>query len=201
MAEFIAELVGFVVILFVLYRFILPLIKKLVIDRQEAVQKQVDEAEEATRNLEAAQARFESAVEQAKGEAARIRDDARADSTRIHDELVAQAEQEVERIKQRGQEQLAAQREQVVRGLRSELGGTSMQLAERVVVSSLDDDTSRSATVDSFLNEIETMPARAAAGSEIETMPARAAAGSETETMPARAGDSRQAAPAGGGAS
>jgi F-type H+-transporting ATPase subunit b len=175
MAEFISELVGFVVIVFVLYRFIFPLVKKLVSDRQEAVQKQVDEAEEATRKLEAAQSRFDSAVEQAKGEAARIRDDARADSTRIREELVAQAEQEVERIKQRGREQLVAQRDQVVRGLRSEIGGTSMQLAERVVVESLSDDTSRSATVDSFLTEIETMPARDV--------------------------DSRQAAAAGGGAS
>jgi F-type H+-transporting ATPase subunit b len=174
MAEFIAELVGFVVIVLVIYRFVLPLITKLVRDRQDAVQKQVDEAEEATRNLQAAQARFDSAVEQAKGEAARIRDDARADSTRIREELVAQAEQEVERIKQRGRDQLAAERDQVVRGLRSEVGGASMELAERVVVSSLTDDTARSASVDGFLSEIE--------------------------SMSARAGD-RQAAPAGGGAS
>lgn len=175
MAEFIAELVGFLVILVVLWRFVLPLITKMVKDRQEAVQKQVDEAEEATRNLDAAHSRFDTAVEQAKGEAARIRDDARADSTRIHEELVAQAEQEVERIRQRGEDQLVAQRDQVVRGLRSEVGGASMRLAERVVVESLSDDTARSATVDSFLTEIESMPAR--------------------DT------DSRQAAPAGGGAS
>jgi F-type H+-transporting ATPase subunit b len=50
-----------------------------------------------------------------------------------------------------------------------------MQLAERVVVESLADDTARSATVDSFLSEIE--------------------------SMPARSDDSRQAAAAGGGAS
>jgi F-type H+-transporting ATPase subunit b len=176
MAEFIAELVGFAVIVFVLYRYVLPLITKMVSDRQEAVQKQVDEAEDATRKLEAAQARFDTAVEQAKGEAARLRDDARADSTRIHEELVAQAEQEVERIKQRGREQLAAQRDQVVRGLRSEVGGSSMQLAEKLVVSSLADDTARSATVDSFLSEMESMSA--------------------IESTSARAG-----APAGGGAS
>ena len=155
MAEFIAELVGFAVIVFVIYRFVLPLITKMVADRQDTIQKQVDEAEEATRNLEAAQARFDSAVEQAKGEAARIRDDARADSTRIHEELVAQAEQEVERIKQRGRDQLAAQRDQVVRGLRSEVGGTSMQLAEKLVVDSLADESARSASVDSFLTEFD----------------------------------------------
>ena len=113
---------------------------------------------EATRKLEEAHGRFDNAVQQAEAEAARIRDDARADATRIREELKAQAEAEVERMLQRGQDQLAAQRDQVVRGLRSELGGASMELAERIVRKELADDGARSATVDSFLSEIENLP-------------------------------------------
>ncbi len=161
MAEIIAELVGFVVILLVLYRFVLPLIRKMVSDRQDAVQQQVDDAEEATRKLQDAERRYDSAVEEARTEAARIRDDARADATRLREDLKEQAEREVERIRQRGEDQLAAQREQVIRGLRREIGGQSMQLAERIVVETLSDDTRRSATVDSFLGELERMPGRA----------------------------------------
>lgn len=156
--EFIAELVGFVIILFVLWRYVLPLITNMVKKRQDEVQVQVDEAEEATRKLQDAQGRFENAVQQAEVEAARIRDDARADATRIREELTAQAEAEVERMLQRGQEQLAAQRDQAVRGLRSELGGTSMELAERVVRQSLADEGARTASVDGFLSEIESLP-------------------------------------------
>lgn len=160
--EFIAELVGFAIIVFVLWKYVLPLVTKMVADRQDAIQKQVDEAEAATRDVNAARARLDASVEQARQEAARIRDDARADATSIKEELVAQARQEVERIKQRGQEQLAAQRDQVVRGLRSEVGGTSMQLAERVVHEQLSDEAARSATVDGFLSEIDDMPVRGA---------------------------------------
>jgi F-type H+-transporting ATPase subunit b len=156
--EFIAELVGFVIIVFVLWRYVLPLITRMVKNRQDEVQRQVDEAEEATRKLQDAQGRFDNAVQQAESEGARIRDDARADATRIREELTAQAEAEVERMLQRGQDQLAAQRDQTIRGLRSELGGASVELADRVVRQSLSDDDARTASVDSFLSEIESLP-------------------------------------------
>ncbi len=162
--EFIAELVGFVVIVFVLWRFVLPLVANMVRNRQDQVQRQVDEAEEATRKLQAAQSRFDNAVQQAEVEAARIRDDARADASRIREELTAQAEAEVERMLQRGQEQLVAERDQAVRGLQSELGGASMELAERVVRHSLADDDARTASVDAMLSEIDSL-------SEIESLP------------------------------
>jgi hypothetical protein len=45
-----------------------------------------------------------------------------------------------------------------VRGLRSELSGASLELAERTVRKELDDDGARSASVDSFLSEIESLP-------------------------------------------
>jgi F-type H+-transporting ATPase subunit b len=156
--EFIAELVAFVIILFVLWRYVLPLIKDMVQKRQDEVQRQVEEAQEATRKLEDAQGRFENAVQQAEEEAARIRDDARADAAGLREELIAQAEADVERMLQRGRDQLAAQRDQVVRGLRSELGGASMELAERTIRKELSDDSARIASVDSFLSEIENLP-------------------------------------------
>jgi len=164
----VAELVGFALMLFVLWRYVLPVVKNMVTKRQEEIQRQVDEANEATRKLEDAHGRFDNAVQQAEAEAARIRDDARADATRIREELTAQAEADVERMLQRGQDQLAAQRDQVVRGLRADLGGASLELAERTVRKELDDESARSSSVDSFLSEIESLPSprgsRAAAG-------------------------------------
>ena len=172
--ETIAELVGFVIILLVLYRFVWPLVTKMVTDRQDVVQQQVDDSAEAERKLADAQRRYDSAVAEAHQEAARIRDDARADATRIRDELTEQAERDVERIKARGVEQLAAHRDLIVRQLRGEVGGQSMQLAERIVVDSLADDSRRSASVDGFLDDIDRLPDRGS--------------------------DNRQAAAAGGGA-
>lgn len=156
--EIIAELVGFVVILFVLWRYVLPLVTNLVKKRQNEVQRQVDEAQEATRRLEDARRRLDGAVERSKAEGARIRDDARSDATRIREELKQQAEAEVERMLQRGRDQLVAERDQTVRRLRADLGSASMDLAERKVRSALDDDGARADTVESFLSEIESLP-------------------------------------------
>ena len=158
MAEFIAELVGFVVILFVLWKYVLPPVGEMVRKRQDEVQRQVDEAEEATRKLEDARARLDDAVQRAEAEGARIRDDARADATRIREELKEQAEAEVERMLQRGREQLVAERDQAVRRLNAELGGASIELAERLVRTTLDDEGARGDTVESFLSEIESLP-------------------------------------------
>ena len=155
---FVAELVGFAVLVFVLWKYVLPLIGKLVRKRQDEVQRQVDEAQEATRKLEDARGRLDNAVQRAEAEGARIRDDARADATRISEELNEQAEAEVERMLQRGREQLVADRDQAVRRLRAELGGASMELAERVVRTTLDDDGAREDTVESFLSTIESLP-------------------------------------------
>ena len=138
MAELIAELVGFVVMLFVLWKYVLPPVGTMVRKRQDEVQRQVDEAEEATRKLEDARGRLDNAVQRAEAEGARIRDDARAEATRIREELKEQAEAEVERMLQRGREQLVADRDQAVRRLRADLGDASMELAERVIRTTLE---------------------------------------------------------------
>lgn len=157
MAVLIAEIFAFLVVAGLLYRYVWPYLKRMLEQRQDAVQKQVEESEEAERRLAEAEQRLESAVAESREQAARIRDDARADSQRIREELREQAERESERIRQRGEEQLVAQRDQVVRGLRAEIGMLSMQLAERIVAESLSDEESRAASVDRLLDELDRM--------------------------------------------
>ncbi len=176
MAVLISEIFAFLIILFVLYRYVWPLLSRMATQRQDTVQRQVEDSEQAARDLEQAQRRLDSALTEARGEAARIRDDARAAASRIRAELREQADREVERIRQRGAEQLVAQRDQTVRRLQAEIGGLSMQLAERIIVESLSDDERKAATVDRFLDELDQM------------------AGPETDQ-----GVGRESTPAGGG--
>ena len=162
MAGQIAELIGFVVIIWVLYRFVRPLIQQMVTQRQNEIQQQVDASIEASRKLAEAQTRLESTEAEARREVAQIRDDARADATRISEELREQAEQEIERIRQRGEEQLAAQRDQLVRTLRAEVGGQAMDVAEVAVREVLSDEGNRSVVVDQFLVDLDNIAPRSA---------------------------------------
>ncbi|MGI8627305.1 MAG: F0F1 ATP synthase subunit B [Geodermatophilaceae bacterium] len=171
-----AESFGFLIILFVLYRYVWPILSGMATKRQDTIAQQVEESEAAARNLEDAQRRLESALAEARGEVARIRDTARADAERIREELHEQAEREAERIRQRGEEQLVASRDQAVRQVRAELGELMLALTERITVESLSDEDRKASTVNQFLDELDEMAGPATEGDgEREFVPAGAA--------------------------
>jgi len=154
-ATFIAELVAFLIILGVLGRYVLPPIQKAIRQRQEMIQQQVEDAEQAKEKLAEAQKAYQNALNEARTEAAQIRESARAEAQRTVEELRAQALEEQQRIIARGDEQLASQRTAIVRELRSEIGTLAVELAGKIVDQRLADEASVSATVDAFLAGLE----------------------------------------------
>lgn len=158
-ATFFLELLIFLLVLGVVWRYVVPPVKRAMNERQEMIRRQIEESERARTRLQEAETRYQEALAEARVEAAKIREAARADSQAIKDEMRQQADQEVARIQQRGEEQLATQRERVVRELRAEVGQLAVELAGRIVGESLTDDARRAGTVDRFLGELEQMAA------------------------------------------
>ncbi|MDT7672812.1 MAG: F-type H+-transporting ATPase subunit b [Pseudonocardiales bacterium] len=156
---FFAELVAFLLMLFVFWKFVVPPLSESLRERQEMVRKLVENSEEANRRLTAAQRRYEQALAEARIEAARIREAARLDGQRIREELRAQALEEVARIQERGEMQLAAQRERVVRELRHEMGDLALQLAEKLIGYELAVDEHKRVLVERFLADLDQLPA------------------------------------------
>ncbi|HEY6423801.1 MAG TPA: F0F1 ATP synthase subunit B [Pseudonocardiaceae bacterium] len=158
-ATFFVELAIFLLVFAVIWRYVVPPVKKAMTERQEMVRQQIEESQQARIRLKEAEARYADALAEARVEAAKIREASRADAQEIKDEMRQQAEQEVARIRQRGEEQLATQREQVVRELRSELGKLAVTLAGRIVGESVANDARRAGTVNRFLDELQGMSA------------------------------------------
>jgi F-type H+-transporting ATPase subunit b len=150
----IAEIVAFLIVLYVLYRYVVPPVKTMTEKREKEIAQQVEDSRKARERLEAAEAAYKEAVENAQNDAARIRDDARADAQRIADEMREKAEQEVERLRRRGEEQLQNARAQVVRELKRELGAHSTELAGQLVRQELESDQAKKESVDSFIEEL-----------------------------------------------
>lgn len=153
-ATFVVELILFLLVLWIFYRFIVPPLAKAMRERDDMVRRQVEDSEEAARLLRQAEERFDSALAEARAEAGRIRDEARAEANRVREEMREKADTEVERIRQQGAEQLAEQHDQTVRQLRTEIGGLSTKLAERIIGESVSGARNRS-TVDRFLADLE----------------------------------------------
>lgn len=152
-----------VAIVFFFWKYALPIFKKVLAERTNAIEGGIARAEQAQAEARAALDKYNAQLAEARGEAARIRDDARAEGQKIKDEMRVEAQDESKRIVAAGHAQLAAQRQQIVAELRADLGRTAVDLAERVVGESLSDDVRRSGTVDRFLDELDAMSGSARA--------------------------------------
>jgi F-type H+-transporting ATPase subunit b len=155
--ELIIGLIAFACVVAVLLKFVFPKMEQTFAERRDAIEGGLKRAEEAQAQAQAALEHYNAQLADARGEAAQIRENARAEAQRIVDEMRESAHAEAQRITQRGEEQLQAQRRQVVADLRAEIGQLSVQLAGRIVGESMEDDARRRGTVDRFLDEMDQM--------------------------------------------
>lgn len=159
---FIAELVGFVIIVVVLGRTLVPRINQALADRQEMIRRSYADAEEAKARLDAAEAEYRELIASARADAARQREEAREEGAQILADLRAQAQVESERIRQAAQQQLEAERARTVEALRAEVGTLAVELAGRVVGEALTDDARQRRVVERFLTDVESRAGEAA---------------------------------------
>ena len=157
MSTFIGQLVGFAVIVWIIMRYVAPPVRRLMAAQQETVRNQLEESSVATQRLAAADTHHAQRVADGQAEARHIVEEARTDSVRIAEQLRAQADVEVDRIKVQGGQQVSLLRTQVIRQLRADLGNESVQRAGALVRAHVADPHARSATVDRFLDELESM--------------------------------------------
>ncbi|MBA8825189.1 F-type H+-transporting ATPase subunit b [Saccharopolyspora lacisalsi] len=160
--ETIVGLISFAILYFVVHKYVVPRFEKIYKERSERIEGGIARAEEAQAEAQRTLEQYKSQLAEARAEAARIRDDARAEGQQIVEEMRTQAQAESDRIISQGQAQLAAQRSQIIAELRSDLGRQAVDLAGRVVGESLEDEARRRGTVDRFLDELEATSAPAA---------------------------------------
>jgi len=157
MSTFIGQLVGFLVIIWIIWRYVVPPVRRLMASQQEAVRNQLDESAKAAQRLADADKHHAQRVQEAKAEAKHITEESRVDAERIAEQLRAQADVEVERIKVQGGQQVLLLRAQMIRQLRQELGTESVRRAADLVRAHVADPQAQSATVDRFLDELDSM--------------------------------------------
>jgi F-type H+-transporting ATPase subunit delta len=157
MSTFIGQLLGFAVIVFLVVRYVVPPVRKMMTARQDVVRRQLADAAAAADRLTESTTAHSKAVQAANEEAKRVVEEARTDAERITEQFQAQSEVEAERIKAQGTRQAELLRAQLTRQLRLELGHESVRQAEELVRNHVADGEQQSATVDRFLDELEAM--------------------------------------------
>ena len=152
---FVVELIAFVIMFGIIAKWIIPPINRAMTARQDAIRAQFAELDEAKAEANATEEQYRQQLEQARHEAAKIREDAREQGAQIVADARTKAEAEAKRIIDHAHTQIDADRQAAATSLRAEVGTMATTLAGRIVGESLDDQAQQSRVVERFLDELE----------------------------------------------
>ncbi len=154
-AEIIVGFIAFSLLYMVLRRAVVPRFEKAFAERTDAIQGGMERAEKAQLEAEAALKQYKAQLQDARGEAASIREEARAQGAALIEEMRVKAQEEATRIAASAQAAIESERQAALTSLRNEVGTLATQLASKIVGEALDDQVRQSRIVDRFLEDLE----------------------------------------------
>lgn len=157
--EIVVGTVAFAILCFVLMKFVFPRMEATFQARVDAIEGGIKRAEERQAEANALFEQYKVQLAESRAEAAHIREEARAEAEGIKNDVLAKAREESDRIIAAGREQLTAERQTIVRELRTEIGSLAVDLAGKIVGESLADEARQRGTVERFMSELDAAPA------------------------------------------
>jgi F-type H+-transporting ATPase subunit b len=134
----IAQLLIFLVMLGVLYRFAWGPLLRILNERRERIQQGVEATERAKRELEEAERERQVKLEEARREAQAILDRIAKQGEDLRKELEAKAREQAEALIARARAEIRQEREKAVQDLRSQAADLAVMAAGRIIGESLD---------------------------------------------------------------
>ncbi len=137
-ATLLAQSAVFLIFVWFCHRFIWPFIRQAMRERQETIAEGLEAAEQAQKDLEAAQERADARLSEARQEARRIVDQARGQAAQMIEQARAEAREEGERLKQAAAAEMEQDVNRVKEALRGQVASLAVQGAERILSDSID---------------------------------------------------------------
>ncbi|MBR2283864.1 MAG: F0F1 ATP synthase subunit B [Ruminococcus sp.] len=142
-----------IIILFILLRiFLFKPINKLMNDRTESIQKDIDDAKKAKEEAEELKQQYADSISDAKDEANRIIMKAHEDAESEKAAIIERSKAEAEDIVSAAGKAAESERRRVIQQAQSQIADLAIEAASKVVGANLDDEKNRR-LVDEFLSE------------------------------------------------
>src|SRR3954447_23958452 len=148
---FIFEWIVFGIVLWFIWKKILPPITKRLEQRQETIRQQFEEAEQTKARLRGTEKKDKEALAEPRRESTRLREEAQNERAQIIEEARSEATRRAEEILEANRDRLATERQQLLLSLRNEIGELAVTLAEKVVHDSLRDEERQRRLVNDFI--------------------------------------------------
>lgn len=147
-------LLAFLVVFFVLAKFGFPAIINMVNQRKEYIDESLQKAQEANERLANVKQESAQLLQEAREKQAQILREAAQTRDNIIDQAQATARQENARLLEEGRAEIAAERSNAVKDMRSQVAELSVQIAEKVLREQLSLGDGQMAMIDKLLDEI-----------------------------------------------
>jgi F-type H+-transporting ATPase subunit b len=145
---------NFVVFLVLMWTFAFKPVSKMLSDRRERIEQGVRDADQAKRDRESAETDRLAALTEARREANDILARAQKVAQETRDADIAATREELERMRVRASDEIAAEKQRALAELRSEVADLALQAAGRVVGETMTDQRQRR-LVEEFLADPE----------------------------------------------
>ena len=151
--ELIVGAIAFAILFFFTAKFVLPRVAKLLDERRDKIQGDLERAEETRRQAESELADYRAQLANAREESNAIIDEARKTAEQLRIDMQQRAEQEAQNIVARAQDEIHAERDRVFQELRAQVAEIAVGLAGRVVGASLD-PAAHARLIDQYIDEV-----------------------------------------------
>lgn len=145
----------FAVVFFILAKFGFPVITGMVEKRSDRIDESLRKAEEADKAIAELTARGQKIISDAQAEQARILREASATSDSIVAKARDEAKEEAAKIMQQARTDIAAEKESALRDIRRVVANMSVEVAEKVLRTDLDEDKKQDAYLDRLIEEVQ----------------------------------------------
>jgi len=145
--------IAFVVLLALMQWKLFPAVKRGMDRRAEKIRGDLDAAETARTEALEVKAGYEAELADARAEAGRIIDAARADAEGVRADLIARAEEEAAELRQRADQDVEAAKRQALSDLQGEVSAIVIGAAETVIGRNLDHDT-QVELIESYIDDV-----------------------------------------------
>lgn len=147
--------VAFVILFIVLWKWGWPVIIKMMESRADTIDKGVEDAKEARRQLDNARAEAEKFMAEARKQQAEILSDAQKMKTQIIDEAKVEASKEAQKVMDAAKGSIQQSQKEAELQLKNEVSKFALDIAEKVMRKEMKSDKAQSELVNKLLDEYE----------------------------------------------
>ena len=144
---------AFLILLFVLWKFALPPVRKTMDARTERIRNDLMQAEAARVEAEGVLARYQAQVADSRAEGQRIIEESRQAADALRADLERRAQADIAEIRQRAEADVESSKQQALADVRAEVASLALGAAERVVERSLDRETQLQ-LIENYINSV-----------------------------------------------